>query len=145
VNKLISLTIEFTFFLVPYLACKPFHRFHHSKVNDACRDVQHLTSELTHKTYDFTRRHTFDRGLRNIKQVYGSADDIKNSLFSSLSDAYYTAKKSLRGSVGGVKNRVSDVVETTAENAKEYYDAGIQKVNHLIEDLKQEREKILGV
>ena len=42
-----------------------------------------------------------------------------------------------------LKNRVNDAVETTAENAKEYYDAGIQKVNNaLVEELKHEREKI---
>lgn len=126
------------------MACKPFQRFHHAKVNEICRDVDHFTSGLTHNTYDFTRRHTFDRGLRNLKQVFGSAKDVKNSVLSSLNDVYYSVKGSLSGSVGDVRNRVADVVETTTENAKEYYDAGIQKVNHLIEELKQEREKILG-
>ncbi len=140
----LRLLIISCFFLVPYLVCKPFARFHHQKVNAACDDVQHFTSDLGHKSYDFTRRHTFDRGLRNFKQVYGSAKDIKNSVLSSLSDLYYTTKGSLSGSVGDVRNRVSDAVETTAENAKEYYDAGIKKVNNLIEELKQEREKLLG-
>ena len=143
----LSLLIISCFFLVPNLAgfaCKPLGRFIHPKVKDVCHDVQHFTSDLGHKSYNFTRRHTFDRGLRNIKQVYGSANDIKNSVLSSLSDLYYSTKGSLSGSVGDVRHRVSDAVETTAENAKEYYDAGIKKVNHLIEELKQEREKLLG-
>jgi len=130
--------------LVPPLACKPFQRFHHAKVNQACHDLDHFSSNLANNTYNFARRHTYERGLRNFKQVYGSFNDIKDSVLNSLSDVYYSAKQSIGGSFGGVKNRVSGVVETTAENAKEYYDAGIQKVNNLIEELKQEREKILG-
>jgi predicted RecB family nuclease len=126
------------------LVCKPFQRFHHAKVNDACRNVDHLRTDFTDNSYSFLRRHTYDRGLRNLKQFYGSANDIKDSLLNSFNDVYYSAKSSLRGSVGGVKSRVADVVETTSENAKEYYDAGIQKVHSLIEELKQEREKILG-
>lgn len=129
---------------VPRLGCKPFARYHHPKVNEMCRDVHKFTDDVTSKTYDFTRRHTFDRGVRNLKQFYGTVNDIRTSVGNSLNDVYYTLKRSLRGSVGDVKNRVVDVVETTAENAKEYYDAGIQKVHHLIEELKQEREKILG-
>ncbi len=126
------------------MACKPFERFHHAKVNAVCKDVNHLTTDLTKKGYDFTRRHTYERGVRNLKQFYGSFNDIKDSVLNSLSDVYSTTKNSLGGSVGDVKNRVTDAVETTAENAKEYYDAGIKKVNHLIEELKTEREKILG-
>jgi predicted RecB family nuclease len=133
-----------SFSLVPPLACKPFQRFHHAKVNQACQDLDHFSSNLTGNAYNFARRHTYERGLRNFKQVYGSFNDIKDSVLNSLNDAYGTARKSLTGSFGGVKNRVTGAVETTAENAKEYYDAGIQKVNNLIEELKQEREKILG-
>ncbi|UJR37117.1 hypothetical protein I4U23_029821 [Adineta vaga] len=141
---LIPLLLLVALFTIPPFACKPLKHLLHPKVNDACRDVQHLTKDLSGSTYDFTRRHTYDRGVRNLKQVYGSAQDLKNSVLNSLNDVYYSLKQTLRGSVGGVKNRVTDAVETTAENAKEYYDAGIQKVNHLIEELKQEREKILG-
>ena len=48
-------------------------------------------------------------------------------------------KNKLLGSFRSVKNRVVGVVETTTDNAKEYYEAGLQKVNKLIEELKQER------
>lgn len=130
--------------LVPNLACKPFQRFHHAKVNQACRNLHDFSSDLTSNVYDFTRRHTYERGLRNFKQVYRSSNDIKDSILSSLKDAYYSTKNTLTGSVGGVKDRVSGVVETTAENAKDYYDAGIQKVHQIIDELKQEREKLLG-
>jgi len=108
------------------------------------RDLDQFTTNLTKNAYDFGRRHTYERGVRNLKQFHSSFTDLKDSILNSLNDVYYSAKNSLRGSVGGVKDRVSDVVETTAENAKEYYDAGIQKVNSLIEELKHEREKILG-
>ena len=131
-------------FLVPPLVCKPFQHILHPKVNQICRDTHRYTKDVSDNAYDFTRRHTYERGVRNLKQVYNSAQDVKNSVLNSLNDVYYSLKRSLRGSVGGVKSRVADVVETTAENAKEYYDAGIQKVNNLIEELKQEREKILG-
>ncbi|CAF0883105.1 unnamed protein product [Adineta steineri] len=142
---LIPLLIFLGLYTLPFLACKPFERFHHPKVVDVCRDVHDYTQNLTKNTYKFARGHTYERGLRNLKQVYRSAQDVKDSVLNSLNDVYYTGKRALRGSVGGVKNRVSDAVETTAENAKEYYDAGIQKVHNLIEELKQEREKILGV
>lgn len=132
------------FYLVPNLACKPFTRFHHPKVNEVCRNLDHLSSDIASKTYNFTRRHTYERGIRNFKQFYRSFNDIKDSVSNSLKDVYYSTRQTLRGSVGDVKNRVADVVETTTENAKEYYDAGIQKVNNLIEELKAEREKILG-
>lgn len=126
------------------MACKPFSHLYPPRVNEICRNVQHHTNDITNKVHDFTRRHTYERGLRNLKQAYGSFTDLKNSLSSSLGDVYYSAKSFLRGGVGDAKDRFSGVIETTAENAKEYYDAGIQKLHHLIEDLKHEREKLLG-
>ena len=119
-------------------------RFRHAKVTEVCRDAHRFSTDFTKKISDFTRRHTYERGLRNFKQVHGSFTDLKNSISSSLGDVYYTAKSFLRGGVGDAKDRFSGVIETTAENAKEYYDAGIQKVHHLIDELKNEREKILG-
>jgi hypothetical protein len=126
------------------LGCKPLERFQHAKVNQICHDAYGLTTNLTKNAYNFIRRNTYERGLRNLKQVHGSYTDIKDSLLNSLSGAYQSTKNTLLGGMGGVKDRFSGVVETTAENAKEYYDAGIQKVNSLIEELKQEREKVLG-
>ncbi len=126
------------------MACKPFQHYHHAKVNEACHSLAGYTSNLTTNTYNFVRRHTYERGLRNFKQAYSSFNDLKDSVLSSLNNVFYSTRQFLRGSYGGVKDRVTDVVETTAENAKEYYDAGIQKVNSLIEELKQEREKYLG-
>jgi SUN domain-containing protein 1/2 len=142
---LIPLLLLLGLYALPHLGCKPFERFYPAKVNAVCRDLHQFTNNLTKNAYDFGRRHTYERGVRNLKQFHSSFTDLKDSILNSLSDVYYSAKNSLRGSVGGVKDRVSDVVETTAENAKEYYDAGIQKVNSLIEELKHEREKILGV
>ena len=130
--------------LVPQLGCKPLERLQHAKVNQICKDTTGLVTNLTKNTYNFLRRNTYERGLRNIKQVHGSLTDIKDSLLNSLSGAYSSTKNALLGGMGGVRDKFSGVVETTAENAKEYYDAGIQKVNSLIEELKQEREKVLG-
>ncbi|CAF2484932.1 unnamed protein product [Rotaria sp. Silwood2] len=141
---LIPLLIFLSLYALPYLVCKPLEHYHHSNVNHMCRNIHDFTSNLTHNTYNFTRHHTYDRGIRNFKQFYRSSNDIKDSVLNSLNDIYYSIKQSLQGSVHDVKSRVGDVVETTTDNAKEYYDAGIQKVNHLIEELKQEREKYLG-
>ena len=129
---------------MPHLACKPFHHLYPPKINEVCRDVHHFTTDVTNKVHDFTRRHTYERGLRNFRQVYGSFSDLKHSLTSSLGDVYYSTKSFLRGGMGDAKDRFSGVIETTAENAKEYYDAGIQKVHHLIDELKNERKIILG-
>ena len=69
---------------------------------------------------------------------------MKDSLLNSLDDVYFNLKKSWRRTVGEVKNRVSNVVGSTKENAKEYCDAGLQKMNNLVEEVKREREKYLG-
>lgn len=141
---LIPLVLLLGLYLLPPLSCRPFERFLHPKVNDYCKTATKSANTFRDNSYDFTRRHTYVRGVRNLKQFYGTFTDLKNSITSSLNDVYNSLKSSLSGGVGGVKNRVADVVETTAENAKEYYDAGIEKVNNLIEELKQEREKLLG-
>lgn len=122
------------------MVCKPFEKHLPAKVNTICRDVQNYQRN----TKDFVRRHTYDRGVRNVKRLYNSMTDIKNSVWGSLNDMYSSIRNRLKNSVLGVRSRVADVVESTTDNAKEYYDAGIQKVNKLIEELKQEREKVLG-
>ena len=131
-------------FLVPFLVCKPFQFYPIAKVNNACRDVHRLTDKWTKKTYDFTRRHTYDRGVQNLKQFHTTAHDLKDSIISSLSDVYTSLRNKLSFSVSDVKQKVTDAVETTAENAKGYCDAGLQKMNSLLEELKHEREKYLG-
>lgn len=141
---LIPLLILFAVYTLPFFACKPFQYYPIAKVNDVCRGVHRYTNSLTKKTYDFTRRHTYERGLRNLKQAYGSAHDLKDSIRSSLTDIYYSLRSSLSSSVGDVKQKVADAVESTTENAKGYCDAGVQKMNSLLEELKHEREKYLG-
>ena len=114
-------------------------------MNGVCRDVYHYANNFTRAAYDFTRRHTYERSIRNLKQFYRSARDMKGSICSSLEDVFYSIRGSLSGSMDGVKQRVSEVVESTAEGAKEYCDVGLQKMNKLIDELKHEREKYLGV
>ena len=125
------------------MACKPFERYHHSKVNKFCRDIHYYTNDLTSNTYAFARRHTYERGVRNFKQFYRSTTYIKDSVLSSLSNVFSSIKTTLWTLFGGMKNRIVDVVRTTTDNAKESYDAGIQKVNSLIKEWRQERKFFL--
>lgn len=141
---LIPLMILFAVYTLPFLVCKPFQYYPVAKVNNACRDVHRFTKTWTKKTYDFTRRHTYDRGVENLKKVHISVHDLKDSVTSSLTDMYSSLKRRLTISIGGVKQKVSDAVETTTENAKGYCDAGLQKMHSLLEELKHEREKYLG-
>ena len=129
---------------MPHLVCKPFQYYPIAQVNNACRAVNRHTQDLTKKAYDFTRRHTYERGIRNLKEAYVTFTDLKDSIWSSLRDILYSARKSLPDTVSDVKQRVADVVESTTENAKEYCDAGVQKMSKLMEELKHEREKYLG-
>ncbi|CAF5229101.1 unnamed protein product, partial [Rotaria magnacalcarata] len=122
--------------LVPYLACKPFANNRNSKVNAICQNIQHTT--------DFTRFRTYNLGLLKLQKAYRSTIDVKKPVLKSLSNFCSSTKNKLLGSFRGVKNRVVGVVETTTDNAKEYYEAGLQRVNKLIEELKQEREKVVG-
>ncbi|CAM2716297.1 unnamed protein product [Rotaria socialis] len=133
---LIPLIILLTVYALPYLACKPFANNRNSKVNTICQNIQHTT--------DFTRFRTYNLGLLKLQKVYRSTINVKNSVLKSLSNFCSSTKNKLLGSFRGVKNRVVGVVETTTDNAKEYYEAGLQKVNKLIEELKQEREKVVG-
>lgn len=106
--------------------------------------MHRFTNKWTKKTYDVMRRHTYDRGVENLKRFHTTSHDLKDSVLSSLSDIYSSLKRRLTISVGDVKQKVADVVETTSENAKGYCDAGLQKMNSLLKELKDEREKYLG-
>ena len=131
-------------FLVPHLACRPLEHYPESKIYQECRHFQEYAHNVTNQTVGYLRDHTYDRGVRNLQQVYGSALDVKNSLVDSVDDAYQNMKKSVRRSVDRVENYFTDVVDTTKDNAKEYCDAGLQKVNALVDEVKRERQKILG-
>jgi hypothetical protein len=61
-----------------------------------------------------------------------------------VDDVYYNIKKSFNRKVRDVTDRVSGAVDSTKENAKEYCDAGLNKMNGLIDEVKREREKFLG-
>ncbi|CAM4795814.1 unnamed protein product [Rotaria magnacalcarata] len=133
---LVPLIILLTVYALPYLACKPFANNRNSKVNAICQNIQHTT--------DFTRFRTYNLGLLKLQKAYRSTIDVKKPVLKSLSNFCSSTKNKLLGSFRGVKNRVVGVVETTTDNAKEYYEAGLQRVNKLIEELKQEREKVVG-
>ena len=130
--------------LVPHLACRPLEHYPESKIYKECRHFQDYAHNVTNQTVGYLRDHTYDRGVRNLKQVYGSALDVKDSLVNSVDDAYQNVKKSLRRSVDRVEDYFTDVVDTTKDNAKEYCDAGLHKVNALVDEVKREREKFFG-
>jgi len=126
------------------LICKPFEHYPESKIYQNCRNFQGFATNVTNSSVNFIREQTYNRGIRNVKGFYHWTIDLKNSLFNSLDDIYFNIKKSLRRRVVNVKERVTDAVESTKENAKEYCDAGLQKVNGLVEELRREKEKYLG-
>jgi hypothetical protein len=126
------------------LACKPFEHYPESNLYKNCRNLQEFTNNVTNNSVNYLREQSYNRGFRPLKRLYYSATDLKDTLFSSLDDFYFNLKKTFRRKVGDVKDRVTGAVVSTKDNAKEYCDAGLQKVNDLIEDLKREKAKFLG-
>jgi hypothetical protein len=126
------------------LVCKPFEHYPESKIYQNCRNFQTFANNVTNNSVNFIQEQTYKRGIRNVKGLYHWTIDLKNSLLNSLDDIYFNIKKSLRRKVVDVKERVTDTYEATKENAKEYCDAGLQKVNGLVEELKREKAKYLG-
>ena len=127
------------------MACKPLEHYPESKIYQNCRNFQEFANNVTNKSVNFVREQTYNRGVRNLKGFYHTIQDAKDSIFNSLDDVYFNIKKQFHRKVENVKERVTDAVESTKDNAKEYCDAGLQKVNGLIDELKREKEKFLGV
>jgi len=132
------------FLIVPNLACKPFEHYPESKIYQGCRNFQEYANNVTNRSVNFIQEQTYNRGIRNFKDLRSSVYNAKNWLTNSFDDVYYNIKKAFRRKVTDVKERVTDVVGSTKDNAKEYCDTGLQKVNGLIEELKREKEKYLG-
>ncbi|CAF0845162.1 unnamed protein product [Didymodactylos carnosus] len=141
---LLPLLLLLGLYALPWLVCKPFDHYPESTPYALCNGIKNFSLSVTNGTYNFVRHNTYDRISHNIRRGRRSINDLKDSIYSSLEDVYYSVKKSLKTSVVEVKEKVADVYDHTAENAKQYCDAGLQKMNSVIEDLKKEREKFLG-
>jgi hypothetical protein len=126
------------------LACKPFEHYPESKLYQNCRHFQEYTNNVTNNSLKFVQEQTYNRGVGLFKRLYYWTINLKDSLLNYLDDVYFNIKKFFRRKVVDVKDRVSDVVETTKDNAKEYCDAGLKKVNGLVEEFRREKEKYLG-
>ena len=127
-------------YVVPQLACRPFEHYPKTKIHQQCRLFKEYRQNLTDQTLHTLRHDTF----RNLNEFYHSTAKWKQMATDKITGFYSRSSIFFRRSMTDVKDRVSNVVETTAENAKEYCDAGIQKINALIEEVKQEREKYFG-
>jgi hypothetical protein len=115
------------------MLCRPLEHYPESKIYKECRHFQQYAQNKTNESVGYLRDHTFAPGVRNLRQVYGSALDVKSSLFHSLNDVYQS-----------VRSYFTRVVDTTTDTAKEYCDAGLHKVNALVDQVKRERETLLG-
>ncbi|CAF0810243.1 unnamed protein product [Didymodactylos carnosus] len=141
---LIPLILLLALYAVPWLVCRRVEHYPQSLPYALCSGVKNFTSSLTNNTYNFARHNTYDRVKHGIRRGSRTANDLRDSIYSSLEDVYYSGKKLLKTSVGEVKGKVADVYDSTTDNAKQYCDAGLKKMNTVIEDLKKEREKVLG-
>jgi len=142
---LLPLLLFLGFYAFPNLACKPFEHYPESKLYQGCRRFQEYANNVTNQSVHFVGDQTYNRGLRTVKSISHTVKDAKDSVFSYIDDIYYNIKKTFHRKVDDVKDRVSDAVVSTKDNAKDYCDAGLQKVNSLVEELKREKEKYLGV
>ncbi|CAF4451776.1 unnamed protein product [Rotaria sp. Silwood2] len=141
---LIPLLLFLGLYTVPYLACKSLEHYPESKAYQHCRDFQQYKNKQLENSFNKIRENTYIRGSHYLKQFYHFLIGIKDWIVNFLDDVYYAIKKIFRRQVSNVKGHVNNAVETTKENAKEYCDASLQKVNNLIEEFKREKDKYLG-
>lgn len=148
---LVPLLFLFVVYTLPLLVCKPFEYYPVGKVNAACKDVQRHVDHYTKNVYSFVRRNTYERGIQNAKRLWVTVKDVKESIGDSLSQICSSTTNLFRGISDKVKNSFSHVRQSvvnfiwrTKDNAKGYCDAGIEKVNKILDDIKLEREKYFG-
>jgi len=120
----------FLFFIVfPHSICKPFEHYPESKLYQNCRSfnefVENATHNLTTKLRDdFSQSFRYAKGIREY--FVDKLDDFRQMIRRWFS--------------GFVKQPVGEALDT----AKDFCDSGMQKVNHLIDEVKREREKLFG-
>ncbi|CAF1292897.1 unnamed protein product [Rotaria sordida] len=141
---LIPLLFLLGLYAFPYLACKSFEHYPESKAYEYCQDFQEYRNKQMGNITNFIRENTYNRISYYLKRFYHWLIDIKDWIMNFLDDIYYTIKKTFHRQVNQVKGRVNNVVETTKDNAKEYCDASLQKVQNLMDEFKHEKEKYLG-
>ena len=92
----------------------------------------------------YLRDHTFNRSVNYVNRFYRWMINLKNNFFNRLDDIYYGWKRQWQRKVDNSKEVLSETVGSVKDNAKEYCDAGIQKVTVIIEELKREKDRLLG-
>ncbi|UJR09101.1 hypothetical protein I4U23_013348 [Adineta vaga] len=141
---LLPLLLFLGFYVFPHLACKPFEHYPESKLYQGCRRFQEYANNVTNQSVQFIENQTYKRGTSTLKTVWNKMNNVKDSVLSKIDDGYYNIKKLFHRKIDNVKERVNGAVEVTKDNAKDYCEAGLEKVNRVIEELKREKEKFLG-
>ncbi|CAF1390473.1 unnamed protein product, partial [Adineta ricciae] len=141
---LLPLLLFLGFYAFPHLACKPFEHYPESKLYQGCRRFQEYADNVTRQSVHFVEDQTYNRGGRVLQTILTTTKNAKNTVLNKFDDVYYGVKKFFHRKVDNVKETVGEAVETTTDSAKQYCEAGLQKVNNLIEEFKREKEKYLG-
>ena len=106
--------------------------------------MHEYADNVTRQSLHFVEDQTYNRGGRVLQTALTTTKNAKNTVLNKFDDVYYGVKKFFHRKVDNVKESVGEAVETTTDSAKQYCEAGLQKVNNLIEEFKREKEKYLG-
>lgn len=124
----LPLLLFFLLYVFPQSICKPFEHYPESKIYQQCRLFEEYTKNVTNDCSNRIRQ-DFSQSFRYVKKCR-----------EYLSDKFDDCTQSIKRWFSGVKQPVGEALDT----AKEYCDAGLNKVNQLIEEVKKEREKFPG-
>ena len=99
---------------------------------------------MTNNSITYLQDTTYNKGGNLVKRFYNYVVHLKDSVFNFLDDIYASVKRAFQRKVKDTKDTVTGTVDSAKQNAKEYCEAGLKKVNELIEDLKKEKAKYFG-
>lgn len=126
------------------MVCKPFEHYPESKLYQNCRKFQEYANNVTNSSVDFIRKQTYNRDFNFYKSGLNSIKNLKDSTLDKLDDYYVAIRKFFRRKATKVTEDVNDVVGPAADTAKKYCEDGLAKINRLYEDVKREKDKLLG-
>ncbi|CAF1623939.1 unnamed protein product [Rotaria magnacalcarata] len=141
---LIPLLLLLGVYFLPNLACKSLEHYPQSKAYQQCRAFQKYRNTQIDKSITFLRENTFKCSIDCFKKCYQSLVNIQKSIINFLGGLYSNTRKGFYRQYIRIKRSVTSIVGTTKENAKENFDASVQKVNDLIEEFKREKDKFFG-
>ena len=120
----LPLLLGLVLYFFPHTLCKPFEHYPESKIYQQCRTFEDYTRNVSKKVGE------------DFSHSFRYADKAK----AIVADRYDDFVQLLKRWFGGVKKPVDNALDS----AKDFCDAGMNKVNQLIEEVKREREKFLG-